>query len=240
MGGQSHQLVDSRCGEVCVGAQVRRDCALPDSVRSRFRPLIFTVSRYLHIIHNIAVFADRLKRRKRAVLCIYVRAHTHTHTRTRRWWPTRSEHLFRRIRAAGFYLLSVFVYRLPAVNRRVKNDAKTSHEESSSRRWIPRRENGRRLLFVQEAEISEIRSLFTFESEEPRGFGNRYGLRGKMYRWNIFRGEIRNCSWNRIGIFHRTVYGSLLRGALSVHALIVLEGLREARNLINFFRIGGF
>lgn len=118
----------------------------------------------------------------RRSLHLRTRAHTHTHTRTRRWWPTRSEHLFRRIRAAGFYLLSVFVYRLPAVNRRVKNDAKTSHEESSSRRWIPRRENGRRLLFVQEAEISEIRSLFTFESEEPRGFGNRYGLRGKMYR----------------------------------------------------------
>lgn len=128
--------------------------------------------RFAILTHNpIAVFADRSKTRRSL--------HPPTHTRVvantfRAFVPKDSAGRF--LSSLGFRL-SVAGCEPPSEKRR-----ENLSRGSSSRRWVPRRENGRRLLFVQEAEISEIRSLFTFESEEPRGFGNRYGLRGKMYR----------------------------------------------------------
>lgn len=173
------QLVDSFDAEGY--ALARKSAGILRLARFRSIPLIFTV--FAILTHNPAHGrVCRSLENARIALCV----HVHRHTRLCGWWPTRSEHLFRRIRPAGFHLpFSVFVYRLPAANRRVKNDARTSREEAvpDVGREKRSRENGRRLLFVREAEISEIRSLFTFESEQPRGFGNRYlGLRGKMYR----------------------------------------------------------
>lgn len=214
---------------------MRRDVrwrASPPGLRlARFRSIPLPPAyfhRFAILTHNpIAVFADRSKRRKRAVLCI--------HVHTRAWWPTRSEHLFPRIRPAGFYLLSVFVYRLPAANRPVKNDAKTSHEEAVPDVGYRAEKTGAVYFSSRKRKFQRFVPSLPLN---PKSHGDSVIDTGCEVKCIV---EI--FSEGRYVIVREIVLGFFIgpcTALCSVHALIVLGGIREGRNLINFFSIGGF
>lgn len=154
---------------------------------------LFHRSRYLHVILGTIRVCRSLQPAENALVsavCLYI------HT----WKPTRSGHLFRRIRRAVSIFRGVspsFAYRLPA--SRVKNDANLSRWSSSAIlwRWILH-EGNNAVYFSQwstQRDFQRFGGSFFLDSKRPRTFGNRYGIQGRTHV------ETRNYMWNYLRSF---------------------------------------
>lgn len=206
-----------RCGGIRVGAQVRRDCAFPDSVRSR---LFSPFSRYLHIILHTAVFADRSRTRES------LSASTYTGTRA---CVGGGQHV-PSICSEGFGRpVSIFPSRFSFIGCRLRTgEWKTTREPLARKQFqtLDRNAAEKTGAVYFSSGKRKFQRFVPSLPLNPNSHGDSVidtsGCEVKCIV-EIFSGgrggDTCNCSWNRIGIFHRFLSapcsGLIVLGCLS-------------------------